>query len=102
MSKPSSIHVVAVVAVDTTVTGAGGVGVAVCDGVTVVAVPDVPEPGLWEMTAAEAAGTAIAPAIPSAHPESHHSLAKRAAPPTETDWPPNPSGPVGRWAGGTP
>ena len=90
------------VAVDTTVTGAGGVGVAVCDGVTVVAVPDVAEPGLREMTAAEAAGTAIAPAIPSAHPESHHSLAKRAAPPTETDWPPNPSGPVGRWAGGTP
>ena len=80
MSKPSSIVVVVVVAVDTTVTGAGGVGVAVRDGVTVVAVPDVPEPGLWEMTAAEAAGAAIAQAIPSAHPESHHSLAKRAAP----------------------
>ncbi len=57
---------VVVLAVDTTVTGGGGAGVAVCDGVTAVVVPDVAEPGLWEITAAEATGTATAPAIPRA------------------------------------
>jgi hypothetical protein len=61
------LSIVVVVVAVVTLFAVAGVGAGtLCDGVTVVVVPEVAEPPLWEMTAAEATGTATAPAIPRA------------------------------------